>query len=90
MSDGRCCVEFKRAAKKELDRLDGPIRARVLRKITALADDPRPPGVTRLTGPDDLWRIRIGDYRVGYAIEDDRLVILIMRIATRGAVYRDL
>lgn len=70
--------------------LDGPIRARVLRKITALSDDPCPPGVTRLTGPDDLWCIRIGDYCVVYAIEDDRLVVLIVHVAGRGAVYRDL
>ena len=70
--------------------MDGPIRARILRKITALADDPRPPGVTRLTGPEGLWRIRIGDYRVVYAIEDDRLVVLVVPVAARGAVYRDL
>jgi mRNA-degrading endonuclease RelE of RelBE toxin-antitoxin system len=48
----RCTVEFERSAKKELDRLDGPIRARVLRKIAALEDDPRPPGATRLAGAD--------------------------------------
>ncbi|MCA1673583.1 MAG: type II toxin-antitoxin system RelE/ParE family toxin, partial [Actinobacteria bacterium] len=83
-------VEFKRAAKKELDRLDGPIRARVLRKIVALTDDPRPPGVSRLTGPEGFWRIRVGDYRVVYTIEDDQLVILIVRVAARGTVYRDL
>jgi mRNA interferase RelE/StbE len=44
----------------------------VLRKVAALEDDPRPPGATRLVGADDLWCLRIGDYRVVYAIEDDR------------------
>jgi mRNA interferase RelE/StbE len=88
---GRYTVEFERSAKKELDRLDGPIRARVLRKVAALADDPRPPpGVTRLVGADDLWRIRVGDYRVVYVIEDDRLVVLVVRVAGRGKVYRDV
>lgn len=87
---GRYTVEFERSAKKEFDRLDGPIRARVLRKIAALEDDPRPPGATRLVGADDLWRIRIGDYRVVYAIEDDHLVVIVVRVAGRGKAYRDI
>ncbi len=86
MSD-RYTVEFERSAKKELDRLDGPIRARVLREVAALEDDPRPPGATRLVSADDLWRIRVGDYRVVYAINDDQLVV---RVAGRGKVYRDI
>lgn len=89
MSD-RYAVEFERSAKKELDRLDGPIRARVLRKIAVLEDDPRPPGATRLVSADDLWRIRVGDYRVVYAVEDDRLVVIVVRVAGRGKVYRDI
>ena len=89
MSD-RYKVEFERSAKKELDRLDGPIRARVLRKIAALADDPRPPGVTRLVDADDLWRIRVGDYRILYVIEDGRLLVVVVRVAGRGKVYRDI
>jgi mRNA interferase RelE/StbE len=83
----RYTVEFERSAKKELDRLDGPIRARVLRKVAALEGDPR---ATRLVGADDLWRIRVGDYRVVYAIEDDRRVVIVVRVAGRGKVYRDI
>lgn len=80
MSD-RYAVEFERSAKKNLDRLDGPIRARVLRKVAALGDDPRPSGASRLVGADDLWRVRVGDYRVVYAIENNRLVVIVVRIA---------
>ncbi|MGH3974274.1 MAG: type II toxin-antitoxin system RelE family toxin [Pseudonocardiaceae bacterium] len=87
---GRYAVEFEQSAKKELDRLDGPIRARVLRKVAALENDPRPPGATRLVGADDLWRIRIGDYRAVYAIEDDRLMVIVVQVAGRGKVYRDI
>jgi mRNA interferase RelE/StbE len=86
----RYAVEFERSAKKELDRLDGKIRARVLRKVAALAEDPRPPGATQLVGADDLWRIRVGDYRVVYGIEDARLVVIVVRVAGRGKVYRDI
>lgn len=87
---GRYAVEFERSAKKELDRLDGKIRVRVLRKVAALEEDSRPPGATQLVGADDLWRIRVGDYRVVYGIEDDRLVVIVVRVAGRGKVYRDI
>jgi mRNA interferase RelE/StbE len=88
---GRYTVEFERSAKKEFDRLEGPIRARVLRKVAALEDDPRPPGATRLIGADDLWRIRIGDYRVVYATENDHLVVIVVRSqdAARSTVTSD-
>jgi mRNA interferase RelE/StbE len=62
----------------------------VLRKVAAVADDPRPPGATRLVGADDLWHIRVGDYRVVYTIEDDRIVVIVVRVAGRGKVYRDI
>jgi mRNA interferase RelE/StbE len=86
----RYTVEFERPARKDLDRLDQQVRARIVRKIAALADDPRPPGVVRLSGRHDMWRIRIGDYRVVYEIRDERLTVTIIRVARRGSVYRDL
>jgi mRNA interferase RelE/StbE len=58
-------------------------------KVAALEDDPRPPGATRLVGADDLWRIRIGDYRVVYA-NDDRQEAIVVRVAGRGKAYRDI
>ncbi|MGH3773773.1 MAG: type II toxin-antitoxin system RelE family toxin [Pseudonocardiaceae bacterium] len=82
-------VRFRRSAEKELAKLDPPVRARVLRHIEALANDPRPPGVTRLVDADDLWRIRIGDYRVVYEIHDDELIVRVIRITHRGVVYRN-
>ncbi|MGH3612661.1 MAG: type II toxin-antitoxin system RelE family toxin [Pseudonocardia sp.] len=83
-------LEWRPAARKELDRLDRPVRARILRKVDALADDPRPPGVIRLTGAQNIWRIRVGGYRVVYTIADDRLIITVVRVASRGQVYRTL
>ena len=87
---GQYNLEWRPTALKELDRLDRPVRTRILRKVDALADDPRPPGVIRLAGAPDLWRIRIGNYRVVYGIEDDRLIVSIVRVASRGKVYRDI
>ena len=60
------------------------------RVIRDLANDPRPEGVKKLTGVDNLYRIRVGDWRVIYAIEDDRLIVLVLEISPRGGAYRDL
>jgi mRNA interferase RelE/StbE len=81
-------VQFRPSAAKALEKLDGQIRARILRSITALAGDPRPSGVKSLTGEPGLWRIRVGDYRVVYEIEDDELVVLVVRVAHRSTVYQ--
>lgn len=65
------------------------VRVCCARLTAALEDDPRPPGASRLVGADDLWRIWVGDYRVVYAIEDDRLVVIVVRVAGRK-VYRGI
>jgi mRNA interferase RelE/StbE len=86
----RYSVRFGRSAEKELQALDSPVRARILRNITALTDDPRPPGTKRLTAVDSLWRIRVGDYRIIYQIRNSELIIRIIRIAHRSKAYRAL
>jgi mRNA interferase RelE/StbE len=58
-----------------------------LAAIDGLGDDPRPRGVTKLAGRDDL-RIRLGDYRVVYAVDDNKRFVLVARIAHRREVYR--
>ena len=56
--------------------------------IQALATDPRPPGCRKLTGLDDVFRVRVGRYRVLYSIEDRRLVIIVLKVGDRKDVYR--
>jgi len=63
-----------------------PINAR----IRALADDPRPPGHQRLAGFDDLYRVRIGDYRIIYRIQDNVLMVVIVRLGHRRDIYRHM
>jgi mRNA interferase RelE/StbE len=58
--------------------------------VEALADDPRPQGAVKISGDDNLWRVRVGDYRVVYEIHDDRLIVLVLRVAHRKDVYRGL
>ena len=57
--------------------------------IFALGHNPRPLGCKKLTGPGDLYRIRVGEWRVVYTVEDSRLVVLVVRVGHRGDVYRD-
>jgi mRNA interferase RelE/StbE len=61
---------------------------RVLARIEALADDPRGPDCEKLAGPDDLYRVRQGVYRIVYTIHDDRVVVEVIRVGHRGEVYR--
>ena len=56
----------------------------------ALCDQPRPPDAGKLAGTDDLWRIRVGDFRVVYTISDEALVVTVVRVANRRQVYRGL
>lgn len=89
MSDGaQYSVGYDPTASKELGKLDRQIARRIARAISALAANPRPAGCRRLVGYDELWRIRVGDYRVIYTIRDDELIVLALRIAHRGDVYR--
>jgi len=63
------------------------MRERIGKAIDALAADPRPPGAVKLAGHDD-FRIRVGDYRVVYAVDDTERLVLFARIAHRREVYR--
>jgi mRNA interferase RelE/StbE len=80
-------IGIKASAQKELDALDNALFARVDRKITSLADNPRPVGCKKLRGYKDLWRIRVGDYRVVYLLDDAKTLVTIVRVAHRKDVY---
>lgn len=81
-------IEFARSAHKDLRSIDRQWIPRLLAAIEALSDDPRPSGCRKLAGSERTWRLRVGDYRVVYEIEDDVLVVLVMRIRHRRDVYR--
>ena len=85
---GPFAVEYDPKALKELAKLDKPVARRVIKAIDALSADPRPSGVRPLVGYPNLWRIRVGEYRVVYTIKDAELVVLALRVAHRSSVYR--
>ena len=81
-------ITFARSARKELERLSANIVSRIFPKIEALAQNPRPLGCRRLRGFENLWRIRIGDYRVIYQVFDDEMVVDIVAVRHRSQAYR--
>jgi mRNA interferase RelE/StbE len=80
-------VEFLPSAARELSKLEPAVRRRLARRIDRLSQDPRADAV-KLRGAEDVWRARIGDYRILYQVQDDRLLILVIRIGHRRDVYR--
>lgn len=81
-------IVFARSARRELEKLPKPLASRILTKIESLSGIPRPHGCRKLEGEENLWRIRVGDYRVLYAIDDRQKLIDIIAIRHRRDAYR--
>ena len=81
-------VVFARSARKELQALDPPIALRILKSIEALVGGPRPPGARKLEGASDLWRIRVGEWRIVYRIVDKQRLVDIVAVRHRREAYR--
>jgi len=81
-------VEIKPSAVKELDKLPRKIVQRAIAAIRGLVENPYPPGVKKLTGFEHTCRVRVGDNRILYDIQEDRLIIVIIRVKHRKHVYR--
>ena len=81
-------VVFARSARKELQNLDPQVARRIIKQIEALVTDPRPSGVVKLEGATDLWRIRIGQWRVVYRISDRDRLVDVVAVRHRSDVYR--
>ncbi|MEG4284371.1 type II toxin-antitoxin system RelE/ParE family toxin [Microcoleus sp. A006_D1] len=77
-----------KAVQKQLDALPDDVYERIAVKVQQLAENPRPDGVVKLKGYENEYRIRIGDYRVRYEIEDQELRILLLQCKHRKEVYR--
>jgi mRNA interferase RelE/StbE len=81
-------ILLHRRVEKVLRRLPNNIVPRIDRAIQALSTDPRPTGCKKLAGHDNLYRVRVGDWRISYAVEDDRLIVLVLEVAPRGGANR--
>jgi len=81
-------IEISRTAERQLKKLAEEDQLRVVRAMLALTEEPRPRGSRKLTGYDDVFRIRVGRFRVLYSVSDARLVILVLKIGHRRDGYR--
>jgi mRNA interferase RelE/StbE len=81
-------IDVDQRAQRELARLSREVQVRIARRIDALTSDPWPHGVERLTGARELYRVRVGDYRVIYTVSIPLRIVVIVRVGHRRDVYR--
>ena len=83
-------IEFAPAAKRQIKKLPRNIQKIIIERAEKLQMNPRPSGVKKLVGQHSLYRIALGDYRVIYKVDDNVLLVLIVKIGNRKDVYRGL
>jgi mRNA interferase RelE/StbE len=81
-------VEIEVRAAREIRALPRREQEHVIARTEALARNPRPPGCVKLSGHSELWRVRSGNYRIVYQIEDERLLVIVVKVGHRRDVYR--
>jgi mRNA interferase RelE/StbE len=75
-------------ARKEMEGIQSPALETIERKILSLGDDPRPPGCKRLKGDDRTWRVRSGNYRILFQIDDSEKTVTVIKVGHRKDIYR--
>ncbi len=80
-------ISFTRGARKDLDKLDRQIIRRIAPAVDALAAEPRPAGCLKVKSEEQLWRIRVGDYRIGYKVNDATREVIIVKVGHRSEFY---
>ena len=82
-------VRVAPAAARVIRKLDRPVQKRILQKLTELEREPRPNGVEKLSGGEETrYRVRVGDYRIIYRVDDRILTVLVVKVGHRSEVYR--
>lgn len=81
-------LRVSRSAERQLRKLSRTDQARVAQAMLALADDPFPKGARKLLGYRDVFRIRVGPYRVLYSVSETELIVVVLKVGHRRGVYR--
>lgn len=81
-------IEFSKKAERQFKDLPRSVQLKIAPKISALAETPRPGKAKKLEGQDNIYRIRVGDYRIIYQVQDKALIVLVIKIGDRKEVYR--
>ena len=81
-------LEFTTSAFREFRSLDAVVQKRITTKVTSLCDDPFPSGAKKLQGLSGHFRVRVGDYRIIYRVDGQRVVVVIVSVGHRREIYR--
>jgi mRNA interferase RelE/StbE len=81
-------IKISKSVEKQIDNLPNTVKDRILEKIKSLEAEPRPSGIVKLKNSEHEYRLRVGDYRVRYKIDDTKQIILILQCKHRREVYR--
>jgi len=82
-------IYFRKSAAKELEKLPKAALRKIIKRIERLSDEPRPAGCEKLSG-HELYRVRQGDYRIVYSIQDNELTIWVIKVGHRKDIYKRL
>jgi mRNA interferase RelE/StbE len=82
-----CRIEISPAAARQLKKIDRRVLLQIAEKIDSLAEDARPRGCEKLGGYEDMYRVRVGDYRIIYAVEDKLVLVAVLKVGNRAEVY---
>ncbi len=85
---GKYSIRISASAEKQLKKLPRDDQKRVAAAIMALGENPHPPGVRKLSGYDDVFRIRVGNYRILFSVSEAEVIIIVLKIGHRRDVYR--
>ena len=81
-------IEVSPAAARQLKKIDRRVLPQIVEKIDSLAGEPRPRGCEKLSGYDNLYRVRVGDYRIVYGVEDRLVLVVVLKVGNRADVYQ--
>ncbi len=81
-------IEISKTAEKQLKKIPKEYQGRIVNSILSLGNNPYPYGYKKLSGFDDVYRVRVADYRIVYSVEDKRLVIIVLKLGHRKDIYR--
>jgi mRNA interferase RelE/StbE len=81
-------IEISPAAERQIRKLDRSVRRRIFQKLETLKAGPHPPGSEKLSGNDGFYRVRVGDYRIIYDIQDEITTVVVLKVGHRKEIYR--
>jgi mRNA interferase RelE/StbE len=87
VSNSAFAVTINRPAQKEIKLVDATVRLRIVKELRSLSDNPRPHGCRKLVGSQERWRVRVGDYRIIYTIDDAGRLVEIVAVRHRSRAY---